>query len=86
MRVVMTILVHLLCDPPRFIVAHFGHIECVLCAQCSRSMSQNCRRMGEIWAVEILGSDHEAGQNMELTVSDPKPIELHGFRALVQLI
>ena len=83
---ILPILTYLPYDPLCFTVATFGHVECVAGAQSSRSISQNCQRTGEKQAVEILGSGHEVGQNMKLSVWDPKPIELHGFRALVQLI
>ena len=79
----MAILVRLLCDSLCITVAASGYVERVASAQTSRSISQNGRRTGEIRAVEILGSDHEVGQIRMLTVWDPKPIELHGFRALV---
>ena len=84
--VVRAILHSLPYDPLCFTAAHSGCVECVARAQCSRSMSEICQRTSEIWGVEILGSGHEVGQNMKLSVWDPKPIELHGFRALVQLI
>jgi hypothetical protein len=71
----MAILVRLLCDSLCITVAASGYVERVASAQHARSISQNGRRTGEKRAVEILGSDHEAGQIMMLTVWDTKPVE-----------